>query len=180
MFERVSGLLEPWAGALGADLQCYRNHALRVLNLCDRLAEFLPFAEAPPPSDRTEFVAAAVFHDLGIWSAGTFDYLHPSVQLARSWLTEHGRGDLVPVVSQMIEQHHKLTPAADPQSPVEMFRRADTIDVLLGARRFGVAWSDYRAILRSYPDLGFHLRLLVLTAQRARTHPLSPLPMFKW
>jgi hypothetical protein len=35
-------------------------------------------------------------------------------------------------------------------------------------------------VRRALPNRGFHQRLVVLTAQRCRRHPLSPLPMIKW
>ena len=34
---------------------------------------------------------AAAFHDIGIWTAGTFDYLEPSVRVAAAYLTGTGR-----------------------------------------------------------------------------------------
>jgi hypothetical protein len=32
----------------------------------------------------------------------------------------------------------------------------------------------------AWPDAGFHRRLVQLTVDRFRHHPLSPLPMVKW
>ena len=78
LLERIDPLdrvLEKHAVELGRDLTAYRNHTYRVLNLCVALA---PCADAA-----LEKVAlAAAFHDLGIWSARTFDYLQPSIELA--------------------------------------------------------------------------------------------------
>ena len=34
----------------------------------------------------SKIAVAAVFHDIGIWSNKTFDYLEPSVALAREYL----------------------------------------------------------------------------------------------
>jgi hypothetical protein len=175
----IEGLLAPWAANLGADWERYRNHVMRVLALCDRMAD--PDGSAtPPPSARREFVIAAAFHDLGIWTAGTLDYLAPSAQLARAWLARAQQAELVPLVVEMIEQHHKLTAAGPLNAPVEVFRRADTMDFTLGARSFGLPRREYRALLRAYPDAGFHRRLVELAARRALRHPRSPLPMLKW
>jgi hypothetical protein len=80
----------------------------------------------------------------------------------------------------MIDNHHKVRGAGEPPDPVEIFRRADTIDVAFAARRFGVPYSKYRAIRRRYPDRGFHKRLVQLTVKRTIQHPSSPLPMFRW
>lgn len=73
------------APQLGADLPGYRNHAYRVANLCAALR--------PPDADSHERIAiAAALHDLGIWTADTFDYLPPSIELA--WRCDgcHGNG----------------------------------------------------------------------------------------
>ena len=169
---RVSAMLAPWAKQLGEDRVPYTNHIVRVLLLCEELS--------PGALDRTEFIAAGVFHDLGIWSDDTFDYLDPSIDRAKDWLEAEGHSDLFELVARMIDQHHKLRAAGGPNDPVEVFRRADTIDVLMGARRFGVKFSAYRRIRKDYPDRGFHRRLVQLTAKRFTEQPTSPLPMYKW
>lgn len=176
---RVSALLAPWRKALGGDEVGYTNHIVRVLLFCDELAKRAG-ADGQPPSSKTEFLVAGVFHDLGIWSDRTFDYLVPSIDLACAHLESEGALELEPLVTEMIDQHHKQRPAGDPDDPVEIFRRADAIDVLLGLRRFGVPLRRVRQIQRAYPDRGFHRRLIQLTAKRTIEHPTSPLPMFKW
>jgi hypothetical protein len=173
--------LQPWRAHIGDDWDAYRNHATRVLAFCDELHAISPrAAKAPVPSTTEEFLTATAFHDIGIWSAGTFDYLAPSADLATEWLREQGRQDLTTLVSEMIHHHHKVRRAETPASPVEVFRRADTIDVTFGLIRFGVARSRYRDIAQRLPDNGFHRRLVELTIERTRTHPTSPLPMFTW
>ena len=170
-------MLAPYADVLGRDQTAYTNHVTRMLGVCDLLT-----AETPGerPSQRLEFIAAAVFHDLGIWSAGTFDYLEPSEALAAGWLSSIGQQQLTSLVVTMIDQHHKLRPAGPQDSPIEIFRRADLVDVSLGAVRFGVPFRAYVALLRRFPDNGFHRRLVQLAAERAATHPLSPMPMLRW
>lgn len=175
--QEIDRRLEPWADALGEDRVAYTNHVLRVVILCDRQAADLGFVA----SDREEYLTAGAFHDLGIWSAGTFDYLEPSEQLAREWLAGVGREDLGDLVTQMIDQHHKVRSAGRPHDPVEIFRRADAIDVEVGLLgRFGVSRAEYRQLAQEFPDAGFHRRLLELGGKRLRTHPLSPLPVLKW
>jgi hypothetical protein len=176
---KVSELLAPWAVQLADDRVAYTNHVVRVLLIADEL-HALTKSQDPRPSDRTEFLVTGVFHDLGIWSAGTFDYLTPSIELAGEYLDAQGQSGRFPVVREMIDQHHKVRAAADPAEPVELFRRADSIDVALGLRRFGLPMSKYRKILKAYPDRGFHWRLVQLGARRLVEHPTSPLPMFKW
>ena len=172
---RVEQLIEQWDEKLGNDRVPYTNHVMRVL-----LLSVAANGGGTPPSERREFLVAAVFHDLGIWSDDTWDYLPPSINRARAYLESTGEEELVPTVSAMIDQHHKLRAAGFSDDPVEVFRRADTIDVLLGARRFGVALSRYRSILREYPDQGFHASLVRRTFARLGEKPRSPLPMFKW
>lgn len=161
------------AAAIGGDFVAYRNHVYRVVNLCRTLSprRYETHAE--------KFVVAAVFHDLGIWTDGTFDYLPPSIRLAGEHLLRTGRADWVPEISMMIFQHHKISQCQDRESLAETFRQADWIDVTRGWRHFGVRRDTLRAIFRQWPDAGFHLRLVRLTLGRLRQHPLNPLPMFK-
>lgn len=175
MTPTLDALFAPWQAALGRDYQAYRNHVERLLALCEALA-----ARAGVTLDPVALRVAGVFHDLGIWSDGTFDYLGPSTARARAWLEAHGRGDLAPAVTAMIGQHHKLRPAGPARDPVEIFRRADWMDVTLGALAFGLPRARYRDLLRQYPDAGFHLRLLQLSGKQLLTNPLRPLPMFRW
>jgi hypothetical protein len=170
----VEAVLDAHAGVLGRDVTAYRHHVYRVVNLAVRFGR----------GDAAWFERlqiAAAFHDLGIWTAHTFDYLEPSVADATGFLAGTGRTAWTPAIAETIREHHKVTECRGPAAGLaEPFRRADWTDVSLGARRFGLPWADYRAILRSWPDEGFHWRLIQLTAGRWRRHPLSPLPMVRW
>ena len=165
----LDDLLEAHRAALGGDYAAYRNHCCRVYHLAVELAG----------AARADLIAVAcAFHDLGIWTDGTFDYLAPSAQRARRWLHEQGRAADADRVAAMIEYHHKLTPyTADPL--VEAFRRADWIDVSLGALCFGVPRVHVQALQRAFPDAGFHWRLVQLTARQLAREPWRPLPMFR-
>ena len=112
------------AAGLGGDFVGYRNHAYRVANLCVALT--------PAGRDQIEKIAVATaFHDLGIWTDGTFDYLGPSVRLARAYLTESGRPEWIAEVERTILEHHKLSASrADPSWLVEPFRKADLAQML--------------------------------------------------
>jgi hypothetical protein len=171
---RVEEVLDDHASELGHDIIPYRNHVYRVVNLClgivgDRRVELEKIA------------VAAVFHDLGIWTNHTFDYIAPSVTIAREHLAARGMADWIPEIEAMIVEHHKVTPSrAEPQSLVESFRRADWIDVSRGFRRFGVPRAFIAAVAATWPNAGFHRRLVQLTIDRFWRHPLTPLPMVKW
>lgn len=166
-------VLDAHASALGADLEGYRNHTYRVANLCLALS-----TDAP---GRVEKIAlAAAYHDLGIWTEGTFDYLPPSIRLAVAHLERIGRPEWAPEVTAMIAEHHRVTRAGGAEDwLVEPFRRADWIDVTRGARSFGVSRRVLREVFAAWPSAGFHRRLVSLTLRRLRTHPLDPLPMFR-
>jgi hypothetical protein len=168
----VDEILGDHASDLGHDLTAYRNHVYRVLNFCSVIAG--------DRADLEKIAVAAVFHDLGIWTDKTFDYIAPSVVLARSYLAAHGRADWIAEIEGMIADHHKITASTGgSNSLVEPFRRADWIDVTRGLRAFGVPRAFIRSVFAMWPDAGFHWRLVTLTFARFRTHPLTPLPMVK-
>jgi hypothetical protein len=161
------------AAVLGADLDGYRNHAHRVFHFARVLG-------AEGPESEHKLAIACHFHDLGIWTDHTFDYLEPSVALATAYLDEQGLSGWAAEISSVIREHHKVTSAGEYGPLVEIFRRADWIDVSLGVRRFGVSRAFVREVRRAFPNRGFHRRLVALTLERLRSHPLSPLPMFRW
>jgi hypothetical protein len=170
----VERVLDDHASVLGHDRIAYRNHVYRVANLCLAI-------QGDRPIELEKLAVAAVFHDLGIWTNHTFDYIAPSVALAREHLTARGMADWIPEIEAMIVDHHKVTSSrTDQHSLVESFRRADWIDVSLGLRRFGLSRTFVAAVRTTWPDAGFHRRLVELTLDRWWKHPLNPLPMVKW
>jgi hypothetical protein len=166
-------LLGAHTAQIGEDFTAYRNHAYRVTNLC--------MALSGGDSGQLQQVAiAAAFHDMGIWTEGTFDYLEPSVRLARAHLTRSGRAEWTPEISEMIREHHKISRyRGGPDSLVEPFRRADLVDVTRGLVTFGLPRRLLDGIFSAWPDAGFHKRLLRLALARLATHPWSPLPMLR-
>ena len=167
----IDDVLNEHATALRDDLPGYRNHVYRIVNLC------VAFARR---SDLEKIAVAAVFHDLGIWTNGTFDYLAPSIALAHDYLVTRGRESWTAEIEKMIADHHKITSStSDPDSLVEAFRRADWIDVTRGLRRFGIPRSFVARLFATWPSAGFHWRLVTLTLDRFRSHPLTPLPMVR-
>src|SRR5262245_44808360 len=185
----VEEVLHNHASELGHDLIAYRNHVYRVVNLCLAIV-------GGSRVELEKLAVAAVFHDLGIWTDHTFDYIAPSVARAREHLAARGMAAWIPETEAMIVNHHKVTasrPHPDPstiargalsgvegQSLVESFRRADWIDVTRGLRRFGLPRTCVAAVAATWPSAGFHRRLVELTIDRWWKHPLNPLPMVKW
>ena len=167
----IDDVLSDHATALRDDFVAYRNHVYRIVNLC------VAFAGR---RELEKIAVAAVFHDLGIWTNSTFDYITPSIALAHDYLDAHARAGWTADIERMIEDHHKITPStAGPDSLIEAFRRADWIDVTRGLRRFGIPRPFVARLFATWPSAGFHWRLLTLTFDRFRSHPLTPLPMVK-
>ena len=165
-------VLETWQHALGADLLAYQNHCYRVLNFYAALI-------AKTSTNMDKGAIAIAFHDLGIWSHQTFDYLAPSEQLARAYLLNDGHAEWSNDIIAMIANHHKVR-AYQNNPLVEAMRKADWIDVSLGNMRFGLDKSFIESVKEIFPNEGFHQRLVELSAKHVGKNPLKPLPMFKW
>ena len=167
----LDDVLNAHAPALGGDFAGYRNHAHRVMTLCLALS---------PSGDRKKIALAAAFHDLGIWTSATFDYIPPSVELASAHLAASGRSPWAPEIETTIREHHKLTRyRLHPDWLVEPFRRADLIDVSRGLVTFGLPRALIKDVFAQWPSAGFHKRLVQLSLNRLVSHPLSPLPMVR-
>jgi hypothetical protein len=167
----IDDVLNDYATALCDDFLGYRNHVYRIVNLCVAMAG---------RSELEKIAIAAVFHDLGIWTKSTFDYIAPSIALAHDYLVARAREDWIAEIEGMIADHHKITPStADSESLIEAFRRADWIDVTRGLRGFGIPRPFVARLFATWPSAGFHWRLLTLTFDRFRSHPLTPLPMVR-
>lgn len=171
----VNAVLENHAPVLGHDFIAYRNHVYRVANLCLAM-----LADARDGVELEKIAIAAVFHDLGIWTSHTFDYIAPSVALAREHLVACAQANWLPEIEAMIVDHHKITPSRlHRASLAEPFRRADWIDVSRGLRTFGMPRAFIASVFTMWPSAGFHWRLLELTIDRFLKHPLTPLPMVR-
>lgn len=166
-------ILSTHARSLGDDFVPYRNHVYRVVNLCVRL-------HSASDDELRRLAIAAAFHDLGIWTAGTFDYLRPSMALAKAYLIRSGQPEWVTEVNAMIFEHHKILPYRGVGQPlIETFRKADWIDVTRGLLTFGIPRRFVADLYTTWPSTGFHRRLVQLAAQRFRSDPWSPLPMVR-
>jgi hypothetical protein len=173
-------VLSARAGALGADFAGYRNHAYRVANFCFALVSTNVAAGGGDGEQSEKIALAAAFHDLGIWTDETFDYLPPSSRLANAYLAGTVRSDWAPEITEAILQHHKLTPFRNGRfSLVEPFRRADLIDVSRGLFSFGLRRRFLKEVFARWPDAGFHARLGRLFLGRLRRYPWDPLPMVR-
>lgn len=169
----LDALLRRYWTELGKDYTAYRNHIYRDVNLCVALT-------AAGPEQTEKIVIAAVFHDLGIWTHKTFDYLPPSIELAKAHLRRIGREAWTDEIEAMIREHHKISRYKGDLHPlVEPFREADWIDLSGGLMTFGLSRGFVRVVQATWPDAGFHKRLMELELEHLRTHPWNPLPMLR-
>jgi hypothetical protein len=164
----VDAVLVRHRDALGDDLSAYRNHVYRCITYHQLLLGFsIPDVAA----------LAWATHDLGIWTAGSFDYLTPSADLAATYADEFGIAD-VGQLRALITEHHRLRRVDD--RVTETFRQADLIDVSHGVLRQGIERSAVRAAVNELPYNGFHGFLVKGLTGYAVRHPLRPLPMMRW
>jgi hypothetical protein len=164
----VEAVLDRYRDELGQQLLPYRNHVYRCITYHQLLID------GPIP----DFAALAwVTHDLGIWTAGTFDYLGPSADLASLHADEFGITD-VRQARMLITEHHRLRPADDRMT--DTFRRADLVDVSRGFIASRIGRPQVHAVVAQLPYSGFHAFLARGLTGYAARHPLRPLPMLRW
>jgi hypothetical protein len=164
----VDAVLNRYRDKLGQQVLTYRNHVYRCITyhqllIGDTIPAFAALAWAT--------------HDLGIWTAGTFDYLPASADLASLHADEFGIKD-VHAARMLITEHHRLRPADDRMT--ETFRRADLVDVSHGLIAGPIGRSQVRAVANQLPYNGFHAFLTKGLTGYAVRHPLRPLPMLRW
>ena len=128
-----------------------------------------------------KFIISACFHDLGIWSNDTLDYLPPSISLADSYLKSIQKEEWSEEINLMIDMHHKLTEfKSEKYLLVEIFRKSDTIDFSLGLFTFSVPIEIIHQLKNQFPNSGFHSFLILFGFNWFMKHPLNPLPIYKW
>ena len=170
---QLEALLQPWRDTIGADYAGYRNHVYRMVHC------FLALGPSNQEEQEKLYIAAC-FHDIGIWTANTLDYLPPSVATANDWLRANALEGWQSEIGLMISEHHKLSRYPDKALPlVERFRQADLVDFSLGMVRFGVSRDFLRDLKRAFPNAGFHRMLMRRALAWCLRHPLHPAPMFK-
>ena len=133
------------------------------------------------PDALEKLYIASAFHDLGLWTDNTVDYLPPSRELARAYLQKQGREDWITEVDLMIDMHHKIRPFTQPQWPmVEIFRVGDLADFSLGLLRGRIPGDVVQKVKAAFPNAGFHAFLIKKAVAWTVRHPLNPAPVFKW
>jgi hypothetical protein len=170
----LESILNEWREAIGNQYEPYKNHVYRVLNFCFALHQC-------SEEDKQKLIITGCFHDIGIWSDDTIDYLEPSIELAKKYLKEKSKEEWSDEIELMIDLHHKFRTVKNCEYPlVEVFRKGDWVDVSKGMRSFGLPMTYVKSVLNKFPNLGFHKNLTRLTREEFKRHPFNPLPMMKW
>lgn len=170
----IDQILDEWKDDLKADYEGYKNHVYRMVHFCLALKEC-------SEEEHKKIEIAGAFHDLGIWSHDTVDYLPPSIELAQAYLQEHQLENWSQEIKLMIDLHHRIRPYKDDRYPlVELFRRADLVDVSLGFIKNGIPKGYIKEVKSQFPNAGFHKRLGELTVLQLKRDPFNPAPMMKW
>ena len=168
----IEKVLEEKRHILKDDHDKYKNHVYRVHHLCLKIDK--------QTENTDKYAIASAFHDVGIWTHQTFDYLEPSINQAREYLDKIGKPEWKDEIASMIDMHHKRSRySGQNEKTVETFRRADWIDVTSGRINFKIDRKEISALQAKFPTLGFHRFLVKQSIRNFLKHPLNPLPMFK-
>ncbi|MGD1842684.1 MAG: HD domain-containing protein [Thermonemataceae bacterium] len=171
---RISELLFPYQTTIGKDFTAYQHHVKRVAYLTCHLKQQVSEIE------QEKIAITAVFHDLGLWTVPTFDYLSPSIALVNEYLQQQALDTWQEEINSMIDFHHKLTPYKGKFNQlVEPFRKADLIDLSFGVKRFGISTSYLKVLREQFPLEGFQVIIAKRFLKHWLSHPLRPLPMVK-
>ena len=168
----IQSILAAYRQQLGPQYTGYLNHCIRTYNYTTQLTE-------TTDTDRKLLAIAIAFHDIGIWTAHTFDYLPPSVTLAHQYLEANNLTEHKNVVEQIIVNHHKLT-GYKSNKLAEAFRKADLIDLTFGLVTFGINRTGIKQLYQQYPSEGFHRFIAGQILRNIIRHPFNPLPIVKW
>lgn len=168
----IDTLLTDFKPILGKDYLLYRNHVYRIFLNCLLIDK--------EKDNEEKYAIAAVFHDIGIWTNHTFNYINPSIEHAGIYLQQKNQQHWAEEITLMINWHHKLSKYKDVHhQTVNSFRKADWIDVSMGLLNFGNKRKIIRQQMKAFPTVGFHRFLLKSAGRYFLKHPLNPLPMFK-
>jgi HD domain len=168
----IENVLEEKRNVLKYDYDKYKNHVYRVYHLCLKIDK--------QTANRDKYAIASAFHDLGIWTHQTFDYLEPSISHAGQYLDKIGKPEWKDEVGRMIDMHHKWSRySGQNEKTVETFRRADWIDITKGRINFNIDRKEISELEMKFPTFGFHRFLLKQSVENFLKHPLNPLPMLK-
>lgn len=168
-------IVESYKSKIGKDFNGYRNHCYRVFQFCQALSD-----KELGEEDSQKLQIALAFHDLGLFTDNTVDYLPPSMTLADEYLAHTKQAKFRDEILLMIEQHHKITAFDSTVYPlVELLRQADLVDFSLGMVKFGLDKDYIKQVKKAYPNKGFHKMVVMRQMGWLTKHPNNPFPIFK-
>lgn len=167
----MDNILESYKGYLGADYQKYRGHCYRLINYM--------IALGLGEEDLEVCQYAIPFHDLGIWTAQTMDYLAPSCEEAIKYIKKNNENIDSKQVSNIINNHHKITKIKG-DSGAELLRKADLIDLTTSFVSFGIDKKTKKIIKQRFPYHGFQFFIYKKVMKHAIRNILNPFPMLKF
>ncbi len=169
--KQIDTILNQYKVELGPDYDRYRGHCYRLLNYCILM-----------DLDKSEFKQMEVaipFHDLGIWTHTTMDYLKPSADLAQEYVLENNLELDTENLKEIIVGHHKLN-GIKGNDLAEKLRKADLVDLSFGLIPCGLKRKDIKTIQEQIPSLKFHRMIFGNVIRHAASHWSNPFPMMKW
>lgn len=172
--EQIESLLAPYNETIGRDFVHYSNHVHRIVNFAFGLKN------EQCAGDAEKIVIAAVFHDIGLWTNNSFDYLKPSIKAAQAYLKANGKIEWTEEISLMIDMHHKRSKYYGAFADnVEAFRKADLVDLTKGRKGFNLSKSMLTKNFGEFPMGRFRKIIISRFLRNLLTNPFRPLPMFK-
>jgi len=108
-------------------------------------------------NNEQKYAIPAVFHDIGIWTDHTIDYLDPSIEQMKIYPSESRNQNMVKEITLIIYWRHKINKYQGKFAAiVENFRMADWIDVSKGLFSFGLDRKVIKENRKIFPNKGFH------------------------
>lgn len=109
--------------------------------------------------------AAIAFHDIGLWTDNTLQYIEPSTKRARMDLKSDFSYSELELIHNIIYWHHKITEYTEEkegfnQKVIEAVRKADWIDATKGIITKGMPRQHIQTVESMIPEEGFHMCLI--------------------
>ena len=167
--QQIEQILAKYRNDLGDDFVPYKGHCYRVIN----------YMKCMGMTSQEEHISTVLvpFHDIGIWTHQTMDYLAVSAAVAREYIQREKMDIEDEIIDTFIRDHHKIS--SSPNGLAEKLRKADLIDLTWGRIRWGIPRGHVRQIKQHFPHQNFQKKVYAKVLRYACSHPLRPFPMLK-
>ena len=166
----IESILENYEAVIGEDFIAYKNHCYRVFN----------YMKLMDLTEREEEQCSVMlpFHDLGIWTNKTMDYLPSSIQLAINYIQNKNLDIEENLIENFIGNHHRVF--KNKGTLEEKIRKADLIDLSFGIIRFGISKKNIKEIKTEFPANKFQKETYKKVFKHAWLNLRNPFPMLKF